>query len=92
MKNLLAIAAMLLLTTTVYAQTCDYEAPSAPPPFNPNALLKAGNCVSNNGYCHTPKGNLHIMFVYVVFNNEQPDANQSWWPVNDVPTFRLMIP
>ncbi len=73
MKNLLAIAAMLLLTTAMYAQRCDYETPTVPPPFNPNALLKAGNCVSNNGYCHTPKGNLHIMFVYVVFNNEQPD-------------------
>jgi len=86
MKNLLAIAAMLLLTTTVYAQTCDYEAPSAPPPFNPNALLKAGNCVSNNGYCHTPKGDLKMMLVYVTFIEDDTipgtDNLSSVWPNN----------
>src|SRR5688572_15336330 len=91
MKKLLTVAATLLLTTGIRAQfSCGYEEPLSSPSFSPVSGLQAGSCTSHNGFCHTPKGNLHIMFVYVVFNNETPDADQSWWPVNDVPVFAAL--
>jgi hypothetical protein len=78
MKNpLLLFAALLMLINPSLAQECNYVSPNLPTPTIQNSLA-AGPCISNNGYLHPPKGNLHIMYIVVDFNNEPPDAESSW--------------
>ena len=57
---------------------------------NENTELWAGNCKSQNGYHHTPRGNLRVLVVYVVYNDAQPDDNSSWWPENGIPNFAAL--
>lgn len=91
MKNLLFLILVFLISTIAKSQfTCGLHDHQTPPAPSPIVGLQAGSCLTHNGYCHTPKGNLHIMFVYVVFNNEPFDANSSWWPENGIPTFAAL--
>lgn len=85
---------LILLLTTIFlrlssiAQECQF----IPQPFTVEVQseLKAGTCLSQNGYCHTPKSNIHIMYVVVDFNNEQPDGESSWWPEDGVPNYAAL--
>lgn len=87
MKKVITFLTMFVISANIYSQiNCTYKSNDTIN-FSPNALLKSGNCISNNGYCHTPKGNLHIMFVFVVFNNEPSDQNSFWWPESGIPNF-----
>jgi hypothetical protein len=55
-----------------------------------DASHSVGACASYNGSCHTPKGNLHIMFLYVGFNNENtydPD-----WAYDKLPNYAQGTP
>lgn len=60
--------------------SCSYETESS---------LAAGN--SNNGYAHTPKGNLHVLILFVTFSQDDNlpgnDELSSFWPKNDVPDY-----
>lgn len=58
--------------------------------YQENPAFWAGSCRSYNGHNHTPRGNLRVLIVYVVYNNAQPDGNSSWWPENGIPNFAAL--
>lgn len=42
---------------------------------------------SANGYAHTPKGNLHMLILFVLFKEGTNNYDADNWPVNDVPSY-----
>lgn len=100
MKNLTVLVTLLCFTIvckTTFAQndsmTCHtnylYEEVTDNL-YQENPALWAGSCRSYNGHNHTPRGNLRVLIVYVVYNNAQPDGNSSWWPENGIPNFAAL--
>lgn len=86
MKANLSTLIILLITSlySVNAQnvTCSYE---------DNSASAAYITLSENGYGHTPKGNLHMLLLYVTFIEDDilpnADALSPYWPKNGIPTY-----
>lgn len=58
-----------------------------------DASHSVGACASYNGSCHTPKGNLHIMFLYVGFTDETTTAsNVPGWDFDKLPDYAQGTP
>lgn len=50
-----------------------------PSGFNPR--------ISTNGYAHTPKGNLHMLIIFVLFTEGANNYDETGWPAKDVPSY-----
>lgn len=50
-------------------------------------LGKTAPCASNNGYLHTPKGRLHVLMIFVSYNNYAGQYTDQDWVANDMPNW-----
>lgn len=88
-KHFIYWLTFLTIIKPCFSQDCNYTQPDLGSPDIQQSLM-AGNCISQNGFCHTPKGNIHVMYIVVDFNNEPPDAASSWWPENGIPNYTAL--
>ncbi|MCG9879785.1 MAG: hypothetical protein MH472_04235 [Bacteroidia bacterium] len=85
--HVLITVKFLLLAITGFSQECNHIQDSTIQEQQVIQELSAGICKSYNGFQHTPKGNIHIMYLIVDFTDAQPDAESSWWPEDGIPTY-----
>lgn len=83
---------LLFINTHILAQWVDPIVCNEPFPVN-TALQNLSVKDSRNGLMHTPKGNLHILVVYVGFTEmqnssyDQYNSVDGWWKYNEIPDY-----